>query len=257
MSKTAQTTCGGSTRSPVAEPTDRTKVRRLPDLAVHDREKLYDFLDRAFVGHLGVIYDGSPRVIPTIVARWNDSLVFHASVAASSLRAASKSEVCLTISIVDGLVLAADLIDHTLNYRSVMVFGVPREARNEKEARSALRALTEHVTPGRWDLLGEPSATDVRQTRILLLDLDEWSMKMRSGPPSTDAADVDVLIGVVPICQVAGTTWPDDSAGGPDPFSDIRLTWNSRWKADMSPTSRGSMPTSQRYVGRDGECQDD
>jgi uncharacterized protein len=195
--------------------TERTTLRRLPKRAVYDRKLVYGILDEGFICHVGFAVDGRPFVIPTGYARVDDQLYIHGSQVSRTLRTLAQGvDVCLTITVVDGLVLARSAFHHSMNYRSVVIFG-RAELVEEREAKlAALLAFSEHVIPGRWDDVRPPSEQELKATTVLALPLVEVSAKVRSGPPLDDEDDytLNVWAGVIPLKIVAG-----------EPISDPRL----------------------------------
>ena len=170
--------------------TSRTTLKRLPQRGSFDREQINAILDEGFICHVGFVVEDQPFVIPTGYARVEDRLVIHGSQASRMLRSLAEGiEVCVTVTLVDGLVLARSAFHHSMNYRSVLILGkaIPIEDREEKIA--ALRALSEHMVPGRWDEVREPSERELQLTTVLSLKLDEASAKVRTGPPLNDEED--------------------------------------------------------------------
>lgn len=187
--------------------TARTRVRRLPKRGVYEREKIYRILDEAFVCHVGFTVDGQTFVIPTAYARAGDRLLIHGSAASRMLRAlAWEVEVCVTVTLLDGLVLARSAFHHSMNYRSVVIFGTAAVVRDEGEKMKALEAFTEHVMPGRWRDVRPPTSRELKATMVLSLPLEEASAKVRAGPPLDDEADyaTGVWAGVLPLRLSAG-----------------------------------------------------
>ena len=187
--------------------TPRTTVRRLAARAVYDREAIYAILDEAYICHVGFVVDGQPFVIPTIHARLGDTLYFHGSAASRMLRSLRDGiDACVTITLLDGLVLARSAFHHSMNYRSVVVLGKGREVTDREEKTRALDALVEHVVPGRAAVVRPPNEAEFKQTLVIALPLDEASAKVRTGPPIDDEADyaLDVWAGVVPLSLVKG-----------------------------------------------------
>src|SRR5438876_2592214 len=183
-------------------PTKRTRLKRLSKRASYERKIIYQILDEAFICHVGFICDGQPVVIPTAYGRAEDVLYIHGSVASRMLRAlADGIRVCVTVTLIDGLVLARSAFHHSMNYRSVVVFGRASivEARDEKLA--ALRALSDHIIPGRWEDVREPSEQELKATTVLTLPLVEASAKVRTGPPLDDEEDYELPVwaGVIPL----------------------------------------------------------
>jgi nitroimidazol reductase NimA-like FMN-containing flavoprotein (pyridoxamine 5'-phosphate oxidase superfamily) len=188
--------------------TERTRLRRLPKRGEFEREQVYAILDEGFVCHVGFTVEEKPVVIPTAYARVGECLYFHGSQASRMLRTVERGvEVCLCVTLVDGLVLARSAFHHSINYRSVVVFGRAEKVTDEREKWDALRAFTEHVVPGRWREVREPSSEEMRQTTVLALALEEVSAKVRTGMPIDDEEDysLPVWAGVVPLRVVAGT----------------------------------------------------
>jgi uncharacterized protein len=189
-------------------PTERTRVRRHPERGIYDRETVDAILDEALICHVAwVTGDGSPRVIPTIHVRVGDDLYIHGSEASRTLRGLRTGiECCIEATIVDGIVLARSTLMHSLNYRSVIVYGVAREVVDETEKDLAQRALVEHVVPGRTADVRMPNAKELKETSILALALDEASAKVRTGGPKDpdDDLDLSVWAGVLPLREIAG-----------------------------------------------------
>ncbi|MFB4306731.1 pyridoxamine 5'-phosphate oxidase family protein [Actinomadura sp. GTD37] len=191
--------------------TARTRVRRLPERSSADRAVLYDILDAGMICHLGVVMDGAPRVIPTGYGRLEDTLYLHGSTGASSLMAGPSQDVCVTVTHVDGIVLARSVFHHSINYRSAVIYGTPQPVTDPDAKRTGLRAITEQLAPGQWDATREPSRKELAATAVLALPLSEASVKVRQGPPSDDEPDhaLDVWAGVLPVQQTFGTPSPD------------------------------------------------
>ncbi|TYB45617.1 pyridoxamine 5'-phosphate oxidase family protein [Actinomadura chibensis] len=191
--------------------TARTRVGRLPERAAGDRSVLDAILDDGMICHLGLVVDGSPRVIPTAYGRLGDTLYVHGSTGASSLRAGPSQEVCVTVTHLDGLVIARSLFHHSLNYRSAVIYGTPRLVTDPDEKLTGLRVVTENLTPGQWDVARKPTRKEMAAVSVLALSLDEASAKVREGGPSDDDEDyaLDVWAGVVPVYQTFGSPDPD------------------------------------------------
>jgi uncharacterized protein len=185
--------------------TERTRHRRLRALGRTDRRSLYAVLRAGLVAHLGVIIDGWPMVVPTVYGFDTDTLYLHGSVASQSLNTAG-TPVCVTVTLTDGLVLARSVFEHSINYRSAMIYGRPRAVTDPAEKLAALRSITEHAAPGQWDYARRPSRKELAAARVLALPLDEASVKVRTGPPddghSRDAA-LGLWAGELPLA----TTW--------------------------------------------------
>ncbi|TML97402.1 MAG: pyridoxamine 5'-phosphate oxidase family protein [Actinobacteria bacterium] len=182
-------------------PPDRIRVRREPQRALYDRETIEAILDEGVLCHIGFEIEGQPYVIPTLHARVGDKLYVHGSAASRMLKhAASGAPVCVTVTLFDGLVLARSVFNHSVNYRSAVVFGTATLVEGD-EKRDALRALTEQLAPGRWDEARQPSEQELRATWILSLPLDEASAKVRVGGPEDEPEDLELPVwaGVVPV----------------------------------------------------------
>lgn len=193
-------------------PTPRTAVKRLPGLAVYDRNVIYAILDEALCCHVGFVDGEQPFVIPTNHARINDMLYFHGSPGSRMLRClASGASVCVTVTLLDGLVLARSLLHHSMNYRSVTILGRGSEVKDREQKWRALEALTEHVTPGRWNVARQPSEQELAVTMIVSFPINEASAKIRTGPPLDEEADyaLPVWAGVIPLSLDAGEPVPD------------------------------------------------
>jgi nitroimidazol reductase NimA-like FMN-containing flavoprotein (pyridoxamine 5'-phosphate oxidase superfamily) len=187
--------------------TDRTKLKRLPKRGHFDRETVYAILDEGFICHVGFVVDGQPFVIPTGYARVDDKLYIHGSQASRMLRSLAEGiDACVTVTIVDGLVLARSAFHHSINYRSVLVFGRATLVSDAQEKYAALTALSEHIVPGRWADVREPNEQELKLTTVLRLPLAEASAKVRTGPPLDDEEDYGLPIwaGVVPLKVTAG-----------------------------------------------------
>jgi uncharacterized protein len=185
----------------LARPPDRIRVKREPKRGHYDRETIDAILDEALLCHLGFAIDGQPYVIPTLHARVGDTLYVHGSAASRMLRHLDAgAPVCATVTLFDGLVLAKSVFNHSVNYRSAVVFGVARSVPDEQK-RAALHALTDRLAPGRWDEARQPTDQELKATWILELPIDEASAKVRSGGPEDEPEDEDLPVwaGVVPV----------------------------------------------------------
>jgi len=192
---------------------ERTRIRRLPQRAAYDRATIDSILDEALVCHLGIVWDDAPLVVPTLQARVGDDLYVHGSAASRTLRAlAGGIEICLTVTLVDGLVLARSAFHHSVNYRSAMLFGRAELLEAAEEKRRALEAFTEKLVPGRWPEVRPPSPKELKATAVLRLPIGEASAKVRSGPPLDDEEDYerDVWAGVIPLG--VRRLWPEPDA---------------------------------------------
>ena len=186
--------------------TARTKLKRLPKRGHFDRETVYGILDEGFICHVGFAPEGQPFVIPTGYARDGDKLYIHGSQASRMLRTLSGGvDACVTVTIIDGLVLARSAFHHSMNYRSVVIFGRATLVEDSEEKMAALLALSEHIIRGRWAEVREPTEQEMKQTTVLSMPLEEASAKVRTGPPLDDEEDyaMDVWAGVVPLRLVA------------------------------------------------------
>ena len=194
-----------------AMPTPRTTVRRLPQRGHYDRETIAAILDEGLFCHVGFVADGQPYVIPTIYARSGDRLYVHGSAVSRMLRTlAGGVPVCVTVTLLDGLVLARSVFNHSMNYRSVVVLGTATPVEGDEKA-GALQTIAEHVAPGRWQEARAPNATELKATLVLSLPLDEASAKVRTGPPVDDDPDYALphWAGVLPLALAAGSPVPD------------------------------------------------
>jgi len=191
----------------------RTRHRRLPEHGRYDREEMRAILRAGFVCHLGVIVDGHPMVVPTVYGldETADTMFLHGSVASRSLTTGA-AEICVTVTHVDGLVLARSVFEHGVNYRAVMVYGVPRVLTDPEEKLAGLRRLSEHTVPGQWAYVRLPNRKELAATTILELPLAEASVKIRCGPPDDgDGPDreLPVWAGVLPLTATWGEPVPD------------------------------------------------
>jgi uncharacterized protein len=193
-------------------PSERTRVHRHPERGAYDRETIHAILDEALICHVAwVSPEGEPRIIPTIHARVADTLYIHGSQASRTLRALrGGASLCVETTILDGLVLARSTPQHSMNYRSVVVFGSPREVTDRAEMDLAQRALVEHVVPGRTEEARMPTDKEFRETAIFAVSLDDASAKVRTGPPLDPDADLvlPVWAGVIPVRLVHGEPEP-------------------------------------------------
>jgi len=197
----------------VSAPSPRAAVRRHPERGTYDRAAIDAILDEALYCHVGFVVDGQPFVIPTIHARVGDVVYLHGSPASRMLRRlAAPVDVCVTATILDGLVLARSLYNHSMNYRSAVVFGRARAVDERAETLAALEAVSEHVVRGRWAEARQPSEKELAGTRVLAVEIEEASAKVRTGPPGDFDADLDLPIwaGVIPLRLVAGEPLTDE-----------------------------------------------
>jgi nitroimidazol reductase NimA-like FMN-containing flavoprotein (pyridoxamine 5'-phosphate oxidase superfamily) len=196
-------------------PTPRTRVVREPQRAVYDRDAVNRILDEAFLCHVGfaVSSDAQPYVIPTSYGRNGDTLYIHGSAASRMLRNLDQGvPVCITVTLLDGLVLARSVFNHSMNYRSVVILGTATLVDDPEEKLAALRALSEHIIPGRWDDARQPSEKELKQTSVLRLPINEFSAKVRVGPAVDDEEDYSfpTWAGVIPLQMTVGAPIRDE-----------------------------------------------
>jgi len=210
------------------QPSTRTRVTRLPKRAVYDKAQVHAILDEGFFCHVGFAVEQQPYVIPTGYVRADEKLYIHGSAASRMIRTLDQGiQVCVTVTLVDGLVLARSSFHHSINYRSVVVLGTAWLVLDRDEKIDALRRFTNHIVPGRWDEARVPTDQELKATSVLVLPMEEVSAKMRSGPPIDDEEDYEIPIwaGVVPVHMRAGDPIPDDRISPEAPsFDSKRLT---------------------------------
>jgi nitroimidazol reductase NimA-like FMN-containing flavoprotein (pyridoxamine 5'-phosphate oxidase superfamily) len=195
--------------------TERTTLKRLPQRGSFERQQINEILDEGFICHVGFVVNGQPFVIPTGYARVGETLIIHGSQASRMLRQLGQGiDVCVTVTLIDGLVLARSAFHHSMNYRSVVVFGRASVIEDRKEKMAALTALSEHMIPGRWDEVRGPNDRELQLTTVLAIPLSEASAKVRTGPPVDDEEDYELPVwaGVIPLQMVAN-----------EPIADARL----------------------------------
>jgi len=209
--------------SSFSTPTPRTRVVREPQRAVYDRNVVNRILDEGFICHVGFVVDGQPFVIPTSYGRHEDVLYIHGSAASRMLRNVSGGiPMCVTVTLIDGLVLARSIFNHSMNYRSVVVLGTGTAIEDREEKLTALRLLSEHIVPGRWNEARQPNEKELKATTILRVPIQEFSAKVREGPVIDDEEDYafPVWAGVLPLNLVARDPIDDsrvaDGVGVPD-----------------------------------------
>jgi nitroimidazol reductase NimA-like FMN-containing flavoprotein (pyridoxamine 5'-phosphate oxidase superfamily) len=205
--------------------TDRTRLKRMPKRGVFDRSAVYRILDEGFVCHVAFAVDGQPYAIPTGYARVGDVLYLHGSAASRMLRSLSTGiPVCVTVTLVDGLVLARSAFHHSINYRSVMILGQARLVTDPAEKTAALRAFTNHIVPGRWEELRPVTTQELAGTSVLVLPIEEASAKERTGPPIDEEEDLTwpVWAGVVPLALQDREPQPDAHVRSEAPPFDAR-----------------------------------
>lgn len=185
-----------------AAPTVHTQVRRHAERAVYDLEQIYSILDQGYICHLGLVFEGQSFVIPTAYGRSGDQIYLHGSAASRTMRCLAEGiNVCATVTLVDGFVLARCAFRHSINYRSVVILGKARLVTDPEEKVEGLRCLTNHLVPGRWEEVRPPNETEMIKTSLLSLPINEVSAKVRSGPPLDleDDYPIRVWAGVVPL----------------------------------------------------------
>ncbi len=195
-------------------PTERTQVRRRSQRGVYDKAQVHAILDEGFICHIGFVIDGQTHVVPTAYARAEEQIYVHGSPASRLMRGGGDGgelDLCLTVTLVDGLVLARSAFHTSINYRSVVVFGKARPVTDLIEKWQALRSFTNHVIAGRWEQVKQPNEQELKATSVLALALDEVSAKIRTGPPLDDEEDYALPVwgGVVPLRQQFGEPAPD------------------------------------------------
>jgi len=181
---------------------ERSELRRLPKRGSHDPAVVHQILDAGYLAHVGFTVEGQPFVIPTLYGRDGEVVYLHGSAASRMLRQLERGvQVCLTVAIVDGLVLARSAFHHSMNYRSVVVFGTARKIDEEKRKLHGLRVISDHLIAGRWDAVREPNPQELKATMVLELKIDEASAKIRTGPPVDDEEDyaLPIWAGVLPV----------------------------------------------------------
>ena len=195
-----------------SNPTPRTRVVRLPQRGVYDRDAINQILDEALVCHVGFVADAQPFVIPMSYGRDGDTLYIHGSPASRMLRHLEQGvPVCITVTLVDGLVLARAISNHSMNYRSVVILGTATLVDDPAEKLAALRAISEHIIPHRWDDSRQPNEKELKATSVLRLPINEFSAKVRVGPPMDEEEDYSfpTWAGVIPLEMTAGAAIPD------------------------------------------------
>jgi nitroimidazol reductase NimA-like FMN-containing flavoprotein (pyridoxamine 5'-phosphate oxidase superfamily) len=212
-------------------PSPRTRVRRMPARADYERETIDAILDEGLVAHLGFAVDGQPYVVPTLHARVGEQVYFHGSSASRTVRAlAAGAQMCLTVTLLDGLVLARSAVHHSVNYRSVVVLGQARAIEQPVEKMAAIEAFTERLIPGRWDEVRGPTAKELKAIQVLALPLSEASAKLRVGPPADDEEDyaLDAWAGIIPLSTTAGEPTPDERLSDSIALSPAARAWVAR-----------------------------
>ncbi|GAB1539933.1 pyridoxamine 5'-phosphate oxidase family protein [Scytonema sp. NUACC21] len=201
--------------------TQRSQIKRVPQRGHYESEVIYQILDEGLVCHVGFIADNQPYVIPTAYGRVGDQLYIHGSPASRMLRSLIRGiEVCVTVTLLDGLVLARSAFHHSMNYRSVVIFGTATLVQDRNQKLDALKAFTEHIVPGRWAEVRQPNRQELDGTLVLSLPITEASAKVRTGPPKDDEVDytLPVWAGVLPLQTVVGNAIPDPHLDTEAPF---------------------------------------
>jgi nitroimidazol reductase NimA-like FMN-containing flavoprotein (pyridoxamine 5'-phosphate oxidase superfamily) len=214
-----------------ATPTARTRVVREPHRGVYDRDTAYQILDEGFICHVGFVADGQPFVIPTGYGRSGDNLYIHGSAASRMLRNLEQGvPVCITVTLLDGLVLARSIFNHSMNYRSVVVLGTAVAVEDPEEKLQALHALSEHILPGRWQEARQPNEKELKATLVMRLPITEFSAKVRQGPPIDDEEDYafPTWAGVVPLKMVAEPPINDPRLDPKTPLPEYALAYARR-----------------------------
>jgi len=212
-------------------PSPRAQVRRLPERGAYDRQTIYAILDEGLVCHVGFASEGQPYVIPMNYGRDGDRLFLHGSAASRLMRGLEAgSPACLTVTLLDGLVLARSAFHHSMNFRSVVLFGVATPVVDPEGKTAALRAISEHLLPGRWDSVRPPNARELAATTVLEVPLGEASAKVRTGPPRDDPEDLamPVWAGVLPLALTPGEPVPDGLGAGAEVPLHVRAWPNGR-----------------------------
>jgi len=191
--------------------TERTRARRVHERASYERQTIDAILDAGLICHVGYVIDGAPYVTPTIYWREGDHVYWHGSSASRMLRRSEAAQVCLTVSLLDGLVLARSAFHHSANYRAVMLFGAAEKVSDPARVTAHLESFVNGLYPGRWDQLRPMNAQELKATTLLRLKIEEASAKLRAGPPKDDEEDyaLDIWAGVLPLRIVADPPVPD------------------------------------------------
>ena len=195
------------------ELTGKNRVQRVPERGVYDKEAVYDIVDRALIGHVGFVIDGEPYVIPTLIARQDDQILVHGATSSRLMRhIQSGAPLCITVTHVDGLVLARSVFHHSVNYRSAVLFGAGEIIEDRSAKMEALRLFTERLVPGRWEDARQPNDVELKATAVAGVTIDLASAKVRTGPAGDDEVDYELPVwaGVLPVQQLYGDPLPDD-----------------------------------------------
>jgi nitroimidazol reductase NimA-like FMN-containing flavoprotein (pyridoxamine 5'-phosphate oxidase superfamily) len=201
---------------------EHVRVRRVPERGRYDRETIDEILDAALIAHVGIVDNGVPHVIPMGMARRGDEVLLHGSTSSRLMRTlATGAEVCVTVTHLDGVVVARSAFHSSMNYRSVVLYGSARALTDPVEKLDALRTLTDHLIPGRWDEVRPPHEQELKATLIVSVPIDRAAAKVRTGPPEDDLEDLGspVWAGVIPLLSTTGDPLPDEGISGAAPPS--------------------------------------
>lgn len=208
---------------------ERSRLRRAHERGLYDRETVYQVLDAMPLAHIGYQINGAPSVLPTLQWREGDHVYWHGSAASRAIRAMEGAEVCLTVTCMDGYVLARSAFHHSVNFRSAMLFGVAEKVTEEEAKAASLKAMVDHIFPGRWDALRPMTAQELKATALMRMPIEEGAAKIRSGAPKDDEEDyaLPIWAGVVPIAMELKLPQPDpanlEGVAMPDHLSRIRI----------------------------------
>lgn len=208
---------------------ERSRLRRAHERGLYDRETVYQVLDAMPLAHIGYQINGAPSVLPTLQWREGDHVYWHGSAASRAIRAMEGAEVCLTVTCMDGYVLARSAFHHSVNFRSAMLFGVAEKVTDEEAKAASLKAMVDHIFPGRWDALRPMTAQELKATALMRMPIEEGAAKIRSGAPKDDEEDyaLPIWAGVVPIAMELKLPQPDpanlEGVAMPDHLSRIRI----------------------------------
>jgi uncharacterized protein len=200
--------------SQVFSKTTRNKVKRLPDRGYYDSSVIYPIIDEALICHVGFVQDNQPYIIPTLHARQGDRVLLHGAKGSRLLRhVGSGGDVCIAITLMDGIVLARSVFHHSINYRSVVIFGKGELIEGEEARLEAMESFTERLIPGRWQDARPPNPVELKQTTIVAVTIESASAKIRTGPPKDDEEDIGLPVwaGVLPLSQISGAPIADPS----------------------------------------------
>jgi nitroimidazol reductase NimA-like FMN-containing flavoprotein (pyridoxamine 5'-phosphate oxidase superfamily) len=224
-----------STETTPLSATPRTTLRRHKERGAAERTSLYEVLDAGLICHLGVVADGVPLVLPTAYGRDGDTMYLHGSSANGAFGAADGQQVCATVTHMDGIVCARSVFSHSVNYRSAVVFGTATVVRDEDERWQALRLITDHLVPGQWTAVRQPTRKEMAATAVLALPLTEASVKIRGGMPGDPPEDLDpsVWAGVLPMSVVFGEPQADPLVG-----ADVPVPAHIRRRANWLPRKK-------------------